>query len=40
MPTISAGDAGRPWPIGVHWVEADDAFNFSLFSKHATEASR
>ena len=36
MPTISAGDAGRPWPIGVHWVEADDAFNFSLFSKHAT----
>jgi glycogen operon protein len=28
--------AGSPWPLGVHWVEADDSFNFALFSKHAT----
>jgi glycogen operon protein len=28
--------AGSPWPFGVQWVEADDAFNFSLYSKHAT----
>jgi len=29
-------EAGSPWPFGVQWVEADDAFNFSLYSKHAT----
>ena len=28
--------AGSPWPLGVQWVEAEDAFNFSLYSKHAT----
>jgi isoamylase len=28
--------AGSPWPFGVHWVEAEDAFNFSLYSKLAT----
>jgi isoamylase len=27
--------AGSPWPFGVRWVEADDAFNFSLYSRHA-----
>ncbi len=28
--------AGSPWPFGVQWVEAEDSFNFSLYSKHAT----
>lgn len=28
--------AGRPWPLGVEWVEAEDAFNFALYSRHAT----
>ena len=28
--------AGSPWPFGVQWVEADDSFNFSLYSRHAT----
>jgi len=28
--------AGSPWPCGVQWVEAEDAFNFSLYSRHAT----
>jgi isoamylase len=28
--------AGSPWPFGVQWVEAEDAFNFSLYSRHAT----
>ena len=28
--------AGSPWPFGVQWVEADDAFNFALYSRHAT----
>jgi isoamylase len=34
----SAGSmrAGSPWPFGVQWVEAEDAFNFSLYSRHAT----
>ena len=27
--------AGSPWPFGVQWVEAEDAFNFSLYSRHA-----
>ena len=27
---------GSPWPFGVEWVEAEDAFNFSLYSRHAT----
>ena len=28
--------AGRPWPLGVEWIEAEDAFNFALYSRHAT----
>ena len=34
----SAGSlrVGSPWPFGVEWVEAEDAFNFSLYSRHAT----
>ena len=28
--------AGRPWPLGVEWVQEDDAFNFALYSQHAT----
>jgi len=30
--------AGRPWPLGVEWVQAEDAFNFALYSRHATGA--
>ena len=28
--------AGRPWPLGVEWVEEEGAFNFALYSRHAT----
>jgi isoamylase len=28
--------AGRPWPLGIAWVEAEQAFNFALYSGHAT----
>jgi glycogen operon protein len=28
--------AGRPWPLGVEWIEAGNAFNFALYSRHAT----
>jgi glycogen operon protein len=28
--------AGRAWPLGVEWIEKEDAFNFALFSRHAT----
>ncbi len=28
--------AGRPWPLGVEWVEEERAFNFALYSRHAT----
>jgi glycogen operon protein len=28
--------AGSPWPFGAQWVEAEEAFNFALFSRHAT----
>ena len=28
--------AGSPWPLGAQWLEADDAFNFSLYSRHAS----
>ena len=28
--------AGSPWPFGVQWVEPDESFSFSLYSKHAT----
>jgi isoamylase len=33
---VTAFSEGSPWPFGVQWVETDDAFNFSLYSKHAT----
>jgi glycogen operon protein len=29
-------EAGRPWPLGVEWVESEQAFNFALYSRHAT----
>ncbi|HEY0549142.1 MAG TPA: alpha-amylase family glycosyl hydrolase, partial [Verrucomicrobiae bacterium] len=28
--------AGSPWPLGVEWVESENAFNFALYSRHAT----
>src|SRR6476659_5196173 len=28
--------AGRPWPLGVEWVQEENAFNFCLYSRHAT----
>ena len=28
--------AGLPWPLGAQWVEAEKAFNFALYSRHAT----
>jgi glycogen operon protein len=28
--------AGRPWPLGVERVQEEDAFNFALYSRHAT----
>ena len=27
---------GLPYPLGVSWCEADEAYNFALYSKHAT----
>src|SRR6476661_822565 len=36
MPPASTHDAGSPWPVGVCRVEEKNAFNFSLYSKHAT----
>jgi len=27
---------GNPWPFGVKWIEAEDTFNFSIYSKYAT----
>ena len=36
MPPASTTDAGSPWPFGVCRVEEKNAFNFSLYSKHAT----
>lgn len=27
--------AGSPWPLGAQWVEAEDAFNFALYSRYA-----
>jgi len=26
---------GHPWPLGVEWVASEDAYNFSLYSRHA-----
>jgi glycogen operon protein len=28
---------GSPDPLGVTWIESDQAYNFALYSKHATE---
>lgn len=28
--------AGRPWPLGVEWVAEEEAFNFAIYSRHAT----
>lgn len=28
---------GSPWPLGVAWVESECAFNFAIYSKHATQ---
>src|SRR5436190_7743041 len=36
LPKPGAITAGRPWPLGVEWIEAEDAFNFALYSRHAT----
>ncbi len=27
---------GAPWPLGVTWIEAERAYNFAIFSQHAT----
>ena len=35
-PTCDPVPAGRPWPIESEWVPAEDAFNFALYSRHAT----
>jgi glycogen operon protein len=34
--TRESVSVGRPWPLGVEWVETEDAFNFALYSRHAT----
>ncbi|MEO8429667.1 MAG: alpha-amylase family glycosyl hydrolase, partial [Verrucomicrobiota bacterium] len=34
--TTAPTPAGRPWPLGVEWVAAENAFNFALYSRHAT----
>jgi len=28
---------GLPSPLGVTWIEKEEAFNFALYSKHATD---
>jgi isoamylase len=32
----SSISAGRPWPLGVQWIESEQAFNFALYSRCAT----
>src|SRR5580765_4263722 len=27
---------GNAWPLGAQWIEAEKAFNFALYSRHAT----
>ncbi len=27
---------GAPWPMGVHWIAAEQAYNFAIYSEHAT----
>ncbi|NLI81765.1 MAG: glycogen-debranching protein [Deltaproteobacteria bacterium] len=29
-------EEGAPWPLGATWVESQGAYNFALFSRHAT----
>ncbi len=39
MAKLRAGETrgdSRPWPLGVEWVDADESFNFALYSRHAT----
>ena len=37
QPSIPATiPVSRPWPLGVEWMQAEDAFNFALYSRHAT----
>src|SRR5262245_41096361 len=28
--------SGTAWPLGAQWIEAEQAFNFALYSRHAT----
>ena len=28
---------GTPFPLGITWIESEQAYNFSLFSKHAED---
>ena len=28
---------GTPWPLGVSWIVAQQAWNFAVYSRHATE---
>src|SRR5436190_14295451 len=34
-PTTSL-PAGAPWPLGVCWIESENAVSFALYSRHAT----
>ncbi len=31
-----AAEEGTPSPLGISWLEEDQAYNFALYSKHAT----
>jgi isoamylase len=33
---LGSTPAGRPWPLGVEWIESEDRYNFALYSRHAT----
>ncbi len=36
LSTAALVSAGNPWPLVVRWVQAEQAFNFALYSRHAT----
>jgi len=36
MNTVHDFPAGEEWPFGATWIESEQAFNFALFSRHAT----
>jgi isoamylase len=36
VPALESMPAGRPWPLGAEWVQEENAFNFALYSRHAT----